>query len=126
LSVVPDLPSSLPRGIPRELSHSIPGVFVVEIPIAIIVLVLWVLLFRAPLIDFMPGWVRARLRLPGDASAGRHSIWPSLHLVVVSLVSLLVGIATHLGWDALTHSDGWVVLHVAELCVQLGPFTAYR
>jgi hypothetical protein len=58
--------------------------------------------------------------------SGRHSIWPSLHLVVVTLVSLLVGIATHLGWDAFTHSDGWVVLHVAKLCVQLGPFTAHR
>ncbi|GGR53712.1 hypothetical protein GCM10010197_20200 [Nocardioides luteus] len=31
------------------------------------------------------------------------------------LLSLLIGVATHLVWDSFTHGDGWVVLHVGLL-----------
>ena len=121
-SMVPDLPYFLPLGIPRELTHSIPGVPLADLPMGILVLVLWALVFRAPVIDFAPEWVRARFRLPT-----RRPDWrPPLRLVSVTLVSLLVGIATHLVWDAFTHPDGWMVLQIAALRTQLGPFPAYR
>ncbi|MFD2795031.1 DUF4184 family protein [Promicromonospora vindobonensis] len=35
------------------------------------------------------------------------------------LLSLLIGIATHLVWDSFTHVDGYVVLHVPFLSTQL-------
>ena len=121
-STVPDLPYFLPLGIPRELSHSLPGVPLADLPMGILVLALWALVFRAPVIDFMPQWVRARVRLPA-----RRPDWrPSLRLVSLTLVSLLVGIATHLVWDAFTHRDGWAVVQIASLRTQLGPFTAFR
>ncbi|CAN5542054.1 hypothetical protein BH10ACT4_BH10ACT4_14280 [soil metagenome] len=120
-SMVPDLPYFLPLGTPRELTHSIPGVPLADLPMGIVALMLWFLVFRAPIGDFAPEWVRSRLR-PLQGSARR----PSLRGVVVILLSLLVGIATHLAWDAFTHPDGWVVLHMAGLRAQLGPFAAYR
>ena len=121
-SMVPDLPYFLPLGIPRELTHSIPGVPLADLPMGILVLALWALVFRAPVIDFAPEWLRARFRLPT-----RRLNWrPSLRQMSVTLVSLLVGIATHLLWDAFTHPDGWVVLQIASLRAQLGPFTVYR
>ena len=121
-SMVPDLPYFVPLGIPRELTHSIPGVPLADLPMGILVLALWASVFRAPVIDFAPEWVRARFRLPT-----RRPNWrPSLRLVSVTLVSLLVGIATHLVWDGFTHPDGWAVLQIASLRTQLGPFTAYR
>jgi hypothetical protein len=120
-SMVPDLPYFLPLEIPRQLTHSIPGVPLADLPMGIIVFALWVLVFRAPIVDFAPEWVRARFRLPKGGIRR-----PSLRLVAVIMVSLLVGIATHLVWDAFTHADGWVVLNVATLRAQLGPFTAYR
>jgi hypothetical protein len=120
-SMVPDLPYFLPLGIPRQLTHSIPGVPLADLPMGIIVLVLWSLVFRAPVVDFAPEWVRARSR----PSEGRIR-WPSLRLGAVILASLLLGIATHLVWDAFTHPDGWMVLNVVALRAQVGPFTAYR
>ena len=120
-SMVPDLPYYLPLGIPRELTHSIPGIPLVDLPMGIIVLALWALVFRAPIIDFAPGWVRARFR----ASEGPVRR-PSLRLVALTLAALLVGIVTHLVWDSFTHPDGWTVLQLAALRAQLGPFTAYR
>jgi hypothetical protein len=120
-SMVPDLPYFLPVGIPRELTHSIPGIPIADAPMGLIVLVLWTLVFRAPVLDFAPGWVRSRVVAPPQG-------WelPSLHRVALILVSLLVGIATHLAWDAFTHPDGWVVLHVAGFRSLLGPFAVYR
>jgi hypothetical protein len=120
-SMVPDLPYFLPLGIPRGLTHSIPGIAVADLPMGIIVVALWAIIFRAPIIDFAPAWVRARLSAPH-----RRTTWPSVTLALLTLVALLVGIATHLAWDAFTHPDGWVVLHVVGLRAQLGPFAAYR
>lgn len=51
-----------------------------------------------PLIDFMPGWVRARLRPPG----GRIR-WPSLHLVVC--------LWCRCSWE-LRHISGGTPLHI--------------
>ncbi|MFM9919761.1 DUF4184 family protein [Lacisediminihabitans sp. H27-G8] len=120
-SMVPDLPYFLPLGIPRGLTHSIPGVPLADLPMGIVVLVLWIFVFRAPIGDFAPDWVRARLRPPEGPPR-----LPRFSRVAMILVSLLVGIATHLAWDSFTHPDGWVVLHVAGFRAQLGPFAAYR
>ncbi|MCP2266986.1 DUF4184 family protein [Promicromonospora thailandica] len=47
------------------------------------------------------------VRAPGAGAIGRRAGWV--------LLSLLIGIATHLVWDSFTHSDGYVVLHVPAL-----------
>ena len=60
-SVVPDLPSFVPPGVPRDLSHSLPGVPVVDLPMGIAALALWYLLLRAPVVGLAPAWLRLRL-----------------------------------------------------------------
>ena len=122
-SMVPDLPYFVPLPVEREFSHSLPGVPLVDLPMGIATVLLWVLVFRAPLLDFAPSWLRRRFVLPGP--------WPRTPRAVVIgallvLASLVIGIATHLVWDAFTHADGWAVLHVTVLREQYGPFTGYR
>ena len=120
-SMVPDLPYFVPLGVSRNLTHSLPGVVIADLPMALGALVLWTLVFQAPLRDFAPSWLRLRLP-PVRRYRARHT--PSTILLVI--LAIIVGVATHLAWDSFTHPDGWLVLHVPVLRVQLGAFTLYR
>ncbi|MET0991529.1 MAG: DUF4184 family protein [Lacisediminihabitans sp.] len=122
-SMVPDLPYFVPLPVERELSHSLLGVPLVDVPMGIVSLLFWVLVFRAPLLDFAPAWLRRRFVLPGPwpRTASRLAL-----AALLVLASLIVGIASHLVWDAFTHPDGWAVLRIAPLRAQFGPFTGYR
>jgi hypothetical protein len=122
-SMVPDLPYFVPLPVEREFSHSLPGVPMVDLPMGVVSVLLWVLVFRAPLLDFAPAWLRRRFVMPGPWAREPRAVVVGALLV---LASLAVGIATHLIWDAFTHPDGWVVMHVAVLREQYGPFTGYR
>lgn len=122
-SMVPDLPFFLPLGLHREQTHSLAGILPFDVPLAIACLLVWFLVVRAPLLDFAPAWLRRRMPPP----RALPSNWPArLRVALVVLVSVLVGIVTHLLWDSFTHSDGWAVLRVALLREPLGPFTVYR
>ncbi|MFJ5776382.1 DUF4184 family protein [Streptomyces sp. NPDC093094] len=80
-------------------THTAPGAVTVTLPYA---LVLWALLRagRRPLASLVP----LPLSPPGPRTSGtliRRAGWIAL--------SALIGIATHLVWDAFTHHDGFVV-----------------
>jgi hypothetical protein len=118
-SMVPDLPYFVPIGLSRGFTHSLGGAVVVDLPMGIACYLIWVFLLRAPLLDFAPRWLHDRFRVRRTA----RPVWASALLLLAALV---VGIATHLAWDSFTHSDGWVVLHVAALRANLGPLALAR
>lgn len=111
-SVTPDFARLVP-GVGREFSHSVPGLLLLDFPLAILIaaLVTWVLVPRAA-------------RLPGLHGLSRPSTdriaWHWLALAA------LIGGATHLGWDVFTHGDH-KIFHAAFLDRELadtaaGPF----
>jgi hypothetical protein len=111
-SMAPDFARLIP-GMGREFSHSIPGMFLVDLPLAI------ALAFLASLI-----LIPRAARLPGLQSLARPSgerfAWHWLALAA------LIGCATHLGWDVFTHGDH-KIFHAAFLDrkiahTEAGPF----
>ena len=90
-SMAPDLPYFLPLGIPREFSHSWLGLVTVDVAIGVVALLAWWLLLRAPVLDYAPGWLRNRMP---DRATGT---------VPWMLAALVIGGATHLVLDTLTH-----------------------
>jgi hypothetical protein len=54
----------------------------------------------------------------GWAARVRAALWV--------LLALLVGVATHLLWDAFTHADGWIVDVLPAMREAVGPFSVYR
>jgi hypothetical protein len=118
-SMAPDLPYFVPIGFSRELTHSVLGAVVADVPMGIVCYLIWVLVLRAPLLDFSPRWLHDRFRV-------RRSGRPLWATALLLLAALAVGVATHLAWDSFTHPDGWVVLHVAALRAYLGPLPASR
>jgi hypothetical protein len=119
--MIPDLPRFVPIGVPRGLTHSAMGAFTADLPLGIAALALWYLVFRAPLRDFAPDWLR--VRLPPMMPLTEV---PRPRFLLRSISAVFVGIATHVLWDSFTHSDGWFVLAVPLLRAEFGPFAVSR
>ena len=107
---VPDLPYFLPLGINRHWSHSVVGLLAFCIPAGL----LWFWLFhrylKVPLLHLLPRTVQARI---GSYVANNRPTNMTTALAVLLSVSL--GAASHLCWDAFTHGDGAGVRLVAPL-----------
>jgi hypothetical protein len=88
-----------------HFGHTLPGLFLFDIPSALILLLLFHRYVREPLTACLPAHLRERLR-----SGPRFSI-DSVPTFILVCVSILVGSITHVVWDSLTHSDYWVGQH---------------
>ncbi|MDQ1552494.1 MAG: hypothetical protein QOD50_1916 [Actinomycetota bacterium] len=123
-SMGPDLFYYVPLPIDRSFTHSWLGVVTVDLVLGVALFVLWQLVFRTPLIDFMPLAARRRIAaMPWSGIRPRGMSWARLGILLV--VSVLIGTATHVVWDSFTHPD-WVVYQLSWLRQQWGPNPVYE
>ncbi|MBW0252872.1 DUF4184 family protein [Cellulomonas sp. PS-H5] len=123
-ALAPDVPYFLP--LPRSAgswyepfvnattTHAWPGALTVAVPSAALLLGLWWLV-RAPLRALVatgPGEPEERRGAGAPRGAASGSISRTAAWLVVSLV---LGVLTHVVWDAFTHGDGALVQRVAWL-----------
>ena len=87
-------------------SHGLLGAVTVSLPYALALWALYLVALR-PVGSLLPSAAPRHPRPAGASALLRRGGWV--------LLSLLIGITTHLVWDSLTHSDGYVVLHVPFL-----------
>ena len=109
-SMAPDFVYYLPLGLERAASHSLEGLLLVVLPLGLAAQALFHGLLRRPLEDLLPAPQRARLASAPQVPA---TLRPGYVLLVT--LSLLLGGATHLLWDACTHRGGFVVQQFAPL-----------
>jgi hypothetical protein len=107
-------------------SHTFPGVITFTFPVALAVLLLFHLVVKWPLISLLPRALQSRLVAPA-----RQFRWGPPSRTMVVLLSLAVGIATHLAWDGVTHYDGWAAAiwpGMGDLLfsVKRHPFTTFK
>ena len=117
-TMTPDLPYFTPLpGSLRDLTHTPLGIVTIDLLIGGAVLALWWFVLRAPAIDLSPAWIRERMParvIPAGVTG----------LALITL-SLLLGVATHLAWDAFTH-PGPVVDALPLLTMQAGPLVVHK
>ncbi|MBQ0894810.1 DUF4184 family protein [Micromonospora sp. U56] len=119
-SMVPDLPYYLPLPAEATLTHSLGGVFGVDLVLGLVALALWHGLLARFLIAISPA--RLRDRLPPPASR-RHRPAVRVPMLVASLV---VGAATHVLWDSFTHDGMWGTAHIVWLAESHLGMPGYR
>jgi Domain of unknown function (DUF4184) len=110
-SVAPDLPYYVPMRLNRLLmldTHSFLGVFWLDLPIGMAVL-LFGFVFRRPLTALLSPRARALY-----LQSVQHFRDQPLHWIWAPF-AIIVGAWTHLLWDSVTHDNGWVVKRVAAL-----------
>ncbi len=86
--------------------HTMPGILVLTLPLALITLWIFHKFVKAAFVELMPECLQRRL-IPytGEFRFGG----PARFLLIIA--SIMVGVATHLVWDSFTHPNGWSVLH---------------
>jgi hypothetical protein len=120
-SITPDLPLFLPLPVGRNTSHSAFAILWFCLPAGVLAYLLYDYLLDRPLRALMPEGLRRRL-----VRTGRDARPPAWSPAV--LLSLLVGAATHSGWDAFTHGGAAGVgewLPVIETRVALAGYRIY-
>jgi hypothetical protein len=92
-----------PRG---AFGHTLTGVFVLDLPLALIALWLFHSYAKEPLYAWLPGSVRRRIQL-------RPASWPikTVGRFAMVTLSILIGAATHIVWDSFTHARFWPYRH---------------
>ncbi|GLJ78645.1 DUF4184 family protein [Microbacterium imperiale] len=132
-AMAPDLPLFVRGiGISYAQTHAYPWL---TVAIAGVLLLAWWLLLRPAVRELAPGWVAGRLPSAWDATGGdalrtvqrisgrRRSVALTVALVVVSLV---IGVLSHIAWDAFTHEGRWGVELIPALAERWGPLHGYR
>lgn len=109
-SMAPDFAYFLELGHHFGFGHTLPGVFLLDLPLSFFVLWLFHRYAKQPLVSLLPRGARQRLDI-GTRSISIHSA-SQFFLLALSILS---GVATHLLWDSLTHSESWIVLHSSFL-----------
>ncbi|MEU3507779.1 DUF4184 family protein [Streptomyces longwoodensis] len=115
--------SAVPGGMEfGAVTHSLPGVFSVDVLIAWLLVGLW-LLVREPLVALLPRARQGRPAALTRCGAPRARVRPSLLLRWYACAAL--GALTHVFWDAFTHHDRWGVRLLPVLDAQVAGSPLY-
>ncbi|HTD25296.1 MAG TPA: DUF4184 family protein [Terriglobales bacterium] len=106
--------------------HTLQGAFLLTLPLALVTLWLFHAFVKLPLVGLFPDSIERRL--VGYLEEFRFAGAARFALIVVSIS---VGIATHLVWDSFTHSGTWLYRNGPFLgqpmkILFFGPIPAYR
>jgi hypothetical protein len=97
------------------LTHSFHAVLWVDPLLALAMLLVWYAVLRRPLLALAPASFTGRLAPTGGLRA-----WASPRYLAWTVVSAVIGAATHVLWDAVTHGD------IVGLDAQVGGMSVYR
>lgn len=133
-AMAPDLPLFV-RGSPLSyaVTHDFAWMALTAL-VAFVLLLVWRMLLRPAARELSPRWLAARLPGGWDASAragvietlslrGQASVsWRGVAMVVVSL---LIGVISHITWDLFTHEGRWGAAAIPAIGERWGPLPGY-
>jgi Domain of unknown function (DUF4184) len=105
-TLAPDFEYFLRLSPEDRFGHTVVGIFTFTLPLALLVLWIFHALIKVPVIALLPEAIQRRL------AAHHHgfSFIPARRFALI-VVSLVLGIATHLLWDSFTHPTTWLYYH---------------
>lgn len=114
-SMVPDFQYFILMKISGRFSHSPAGIFIFDFPVTILLLLVFHLVVKEPLIDSLPKYFSSRLRPLKSFDFIRYAKEHAVALVLC----VFTGILSHIIWDGFTHSNGWFSGMVPGLLIKL-------
>lgn len=124
-SVAPDFEKFIRMSADDPYSHTWRSIFYFNLPIGLLIAFVFHLLVRDALIDNLPGFLRRRL------SRFKQHDWVAYfkrHYVTV-IISILLGVASHLFWDSFTHKGGrgasWLPFMLGDIHISGEEYSAF-
>ncbi|MEJ8802915.1 DUF4184 family protein [Pontibacter sp. H249] len=106
-SIAPDFAYFLNPIITTKVSHTLKGVLVFNLPITIILAILFHAIVREQVIRFLPPFLKQKAVIAAQVKWFNY-LKKNWHIF---LISTLIGILSHLFWDSFTHYSGFFVRH---------------
>ncbi|WP_349427105.1 DUF4184 family protein [Microbacterium sp. LWS13-1.2] len=136
-AMAPDLPLFV-RGLPLHYgrTHAF-GWLPATVLLALVLLLAWRCVLRPAARELSPRWLAARL--PGEWDAGAGAAWRETFAIappggrrvpwtgmLVLVVSLLIGVVSHIVWDLFTHEGRWGTIAIPALAADWGALPGYK
>ncbi len=137
-AMAPDLPLFV-RGTPLTYALTHANATLTAL-VALGLLLVWWVVLRPAVRELGPGWLSARL--PAEWDATGLGIVATLHrpragdsrrlrqdsglFAVLLAASLLLGVLSHIAWDAFTHEGRWGLELIPGLAASWGPLPGYK
>jgi hypothetical protein len=104
-SMVPDFEYFLRMKVKSDYSHTLAGTFWFDLPVALVTAFVFHNIVRNCLINNLPGSLKSRAANFHKFGWNRHfkEYW------FIVILSILIGVASHIFWDNFTHVDGYFV-----------------
>lgn len=104
-SITPDFEYILRLKIKSIYSHTLPGIFWFDLPLGLLLFLVYIIVVKNKLIDHLPRFLYRKVSVFKNNS--NRSYFDISWIVVI--LSILIGICSHLLWDGFTHPDGYFV-----------------
>lgn len=104
-SITPDFEYFIRMKHLKTISHTINGMFWFDLPLALILLFVFNVIIRDELIDHLPTPLNRRFSA-FKTSNGKKLIQKNFLIIIVSI---LVGVMSHLAWDRVTHKTQEII-----------------
>jgi hypothetical protein len=110
-SLIPDFEYFVRMRVQSNYSHTLYGIFWFDLPLAIILSFIFHNIVRNQLFYNLPGNIRSRILIFTDFNWNNYfkTNW------IIVIISILIGVISHLFWDGFTHNHGYFVEHISEL-----------
>lgn len=117
-SLTPDFEYFLRMNVLGEKGHTIPGIFLFDLPVGIIVAFVFHNIVRNSLFANLPAPLASRFAPFQNFPWNRHfrNAWG------VVVISIIIGAASHIFWDAFTHRDGYFVKLIPAISATVNLF----
>ncbi|MCV2484109.1 DUF4184 family protein [Flavobacterium sp. SH_e] len=110
-SLTPDFEYFLRMKVKSDYSHTFAGIFWFDLPLALLLTFIFHNIIRNLLFRNLPSFIQNRVLIFTDFNWNLYfkKKW------FIVLISLIIGIVSHLFWDAFTHNHGYFVNEIAIL-----------
>ena len=105
-SITPDFEYFIRMKVLSIYSHTLGGLFWFDLPLALILLIIYNRFIKDKLIDHLPGYFNKRL----SVYKNEMPKYFGTNFIVI-ILCLLIGGASHIFWDSFTHPTGYFVKH---------------
>ncbi|MGH2664537.1 DUF4184 family protein [Flavobacterium sp.] len=121
-AMCPDFEYFIKMKVESSMSHTFLGLFLFNLPVGLLIAVLFHSCIKKSLVDNLPAFVGNRLNVL------RNSNWIDYlkRNVVKVLISILIGAASHILWDSFTHKTGYFVTEIPFLQQQIKNIPYYK
>lgn len=140
-AMTPDLPLFV-RALPLDYGRTHAFAWLpATVVLALALLLVWRCVLRPAVRELSPHWLAVRLPGEWDRGAGAAlretfgfeaaaSMAPTRRApgraILLLVVSLLIGVVSHIAWDLFTHDDRWGVTAIPALADDWGPLPGYK